>query len=108
MSNETKHTPGPWDAENEVVTLSNVVGEKIVALSAPGRTYEEQLANAKLIAAAPELLAILDELDGTFEQQVYQERSHEDFDASDDREYSVNITAKQLRVLSAALTKATT
>lgn len=62
-------------------------------------------ANAALIAAAPHLLSILSELDGSFEQQVYQERAREDFDAPDDREYCVNITAKQLRAISALIAK---
>lgn len=46
---------------------------------------------------------ILDELEDSFDQQTYTEKSREDFDAPDDREYSVNITAKQLRAISAAL-----
>lgn len=62
-------------------------------------------ANAALIATAPRLLSILSELDGSFEQQVYQERAREDFDAPDDREYCVNITAKQLRAISALIAK---
>lgn len=65
-----------------------------------------QKANARLVEAAPELLAILDELESSFDEQVYEERKHEDFDAPDDREYGVNITAKQLRAISAAITKA--
>lgn len=65
-------------------------------------------ANAVLIAAAPELLAILDELEGEFDRQVYDERRNEGFDAPDDREYGVNITAKQLRAICNAMAKART
>lgn len=63
-------------------------------------------ADAKLIAAAPDLLAVLDELEGSFDQQTYADKVAEEFDALDEREYSVNITAKQLRAISAVLLKA--
>lgn len=46
---------------------------------------------------------ILDELEGSFDEQTYSEKAREDYDAPDDREYSVNITAKQLRAISTAL-----
>lgn len=65
-----KHTPGPW-----VVTLGSVRGqydtvEKIESSSGrvimngghPFRADEEQLANAHLIAAAPEMLWALKHL----------------------------------------------
>lgn len=59
--------------------------------------------DARLIAAAPDMYAVLDELEGTFDEQTYLEKMREDFDAPDDREYSVNITAKQLRAISKIL-----
>lgn len=58
-------------------------------------------------SSAPELLAMLEELEGSFDEQTYQEKAREDFDAPDDREYCVNITAKQLRAISRAIAKAT-
>jgi hypothetical protein len=52
-----------------------------------------------------ELKAILEELGDSFDEQTYSEKAREQFDAPDDREYGVNITAKQLRAISALLTK---
>lgn len=62
----TKHTPGPWEAIQKgginapwnvnVPHLSDTDSMKYVA-GAFGRTGKEQEANARLIAAAPELLA---------------------------------------------------
>lgn len=111
-----KHTPGPWDVEQgthvhdgwTVITarhagmtsatplakISNLLGE------------EEALPDAHLIAAAPDMYEVLDELEGSFDEQTYAEKSREDFDAPDDREYCVNITAKQLRAISRVLSKA--
>lgn len=59
-----KHTPGPWEASQWRVCHS--VGGDIgvicdTANNAKTRT-EENMANAKLIAAAPELLEALEEL----------------------------------------------
>lgn len=63
----TQHTPGPWknDAGAGVVSLSQTEilksGRRVakrVAI-AKGETVEEVIDNARLIAAAPELLAAL-------------------------------------------------
>ena len=67
------HTPGPWkvwgmssnDGEAEVV--SNLDGSKTVCWTADtynedkdkGETTDEDLSNARLISAAPELLAVV-------------------------------------------------
>ena len=72
------HTPGPWtvwgmssnDGEAEVV--SNADGSKAICWTADtynedkdrGETTSEDKANAHLIAAAPELLAVLKDLWG--------------------------------------------
>lgn len=59
---ETKHTPGPWAAFN--------AGQFVASLSEPRRTIAEltgvfrdpsKVANAKLIAAAPDLADQLEE-----------------------------------------------
>lgn len=71
----TKHTPGPWTAGDTYVTALNKYGTNRFACSLEGgyavdsvgydrkykeRTSDEELkANARLIAAAPELLAAL-------------------------------------------------
>jgi hypothetical protein len=62
---EPKHTPGPWQS-HRVGTVS--AGQYLIMIK-PVRggavqkaAEQERLANARLIAAAPEMLAILQEL----------------------------------------------
>lgn len=113
----SKHTPGPWkllkNEDSEEYTVTTKDGEPnyhrglasvSFGFSEPVET--EQHANAKLIAAAPEMFAILDELEDSFGKEIYPEQKKEDFDAPDDREYTVTITAKQWRALGHALGKA--
>ncbi len=53
MSETVKHTPGPW--RNNGQTVFNLVGDEICTC---GKYVDwEHNANARLIAAAPELLA---------------------------------------------------
>jgi hypothetical protein len=52
------------------------------------------------------LLAVAEELEEAFDKDIYPEQVKEDFDAPDDREYSVTISAKQWRALSRAITEA--
>jgi len=56
---ETKHTPGPWDCEEFVVTADDV-GEPCYAYFSDGERIPTTKANARLIAAAPELLEALE------------------------------------------------
>jgi len=66
---QSKHTPGPWTIDGSVRTSINA-GTKHIALANFYNSVEpefnvsgeEHEANARLIAAAPELLAALDEL----------------------------------------------
>jgi len=57
---ETKHTAGQWNPEyNRVISSFNILkdGDIIAAINDDGtKEFEEVEANAKLIAAAPELL----------------------------------------------------
>jgi hypothetical protein len=66
MANETKFTPGPWmfaEGNHRVFTPD---GSDDVAFATAsferGRTYGEMVANARLIAAAPDLYAALDDI----------------------------------------------
>lgn len=62
-----KHTPGPWQLDSVVTTIK--AGDRIVANTEPLQavfgtglrecTEEEKVANARLIAAAPEMLETL-------------------------------------------------
>lgn len=70
---ETKHTPGPWEVDAIDSTTIQIKAEgavvaEVASASAFTRLSEEQRANARLIAAAPELLDALqnfaDQMDG--------------------------------------------
>lgn len=62
MSNQSNHTPGPWQADAEFKDIDSISpqaqGQPICrtpAYKSSGR-FEEEKANALLIAAAPDLL----------------------------------------------------
>lgn len=59
------HTPGPWIVEDDkhgILVLAEGAGLS-VSVTIPGRKITaEDKANARLIAAAPELLAALEEI----------------------------------------------
>lgn len=55
-----KHTPGPWKYENDSQGfICDSSGSDVVADAWYSRDHEVQEANARLIAAAPELLECL-------------------------------------------------
>lgn len=65
---ETKHTPGPWKTPGHDIPIVHVYGAgrfpaivayypALVHAGGAGTTPDERVANARLIAAAPELLA---------------------------------------------------
>ena len=58
---ETKHTPGPWTADRQYIEKKMPPGSnrKIIA-EVYWHVYDEYEANARLIAAAPELLEALE------------------------------------------------
>jgi hypothetical protein len=96
------HTPGPWSLDGRNVLHPD--GERCIAeVHAVDGVFA---ANARLIATAPDMWAVLDELEGAFDKDIFPEQSKDDFDAPDDREYSVTITAKQWRAIGRALSKA--
>lgn len=103
----SKHTQGPWEVfQNEVAPTVPYIKSKTGMVAALfGKGGEEQH-NAKLIAAAPELLEVLGDLEMLFDAQTYDEIKRADFDPPDDHEFTVNITSKQLRAISAVLLKA--
>lgn len=75
MTQKAKHTPGPWELSTRLY-VHGILDSKGLAIAfqdvAPqvdcgsitsrGRTPEETLANARLIAAAPDLLEALEAL----------------------------------------------
>ena len=63
---ETKHTPGPWllhfigvELGNGFIDVESESGRRIYCREVYASDVEEKLANARLIAAAPELLEAL-------------------------------------------------
>jgi hypothetical protein len=57
------HTPGPWFATDTIVAESNRTGSNAICDTAHSRydmSHDEAKANARLIAAAPDLLAALE------------------------------------------------
>lgn len=70
---QTKHTPGPWKAENLLVMEDVTTTKYHICLTNGNRfTKEEAAANAKLIAAAPELLQALVKLQDAYESLCYK------------------------------------
>ena len=76
---DTQHTPGPWlvgglmrvdnsfdctDGDTEIVEITTDDGEFVACVNVPNPNHT---ANARLIAAAPELLAALGKLLDTYE-----------------------------------------
>lgn len=95
----TKHTRGPWEASNGEVTTQQVEGRsfrRIAAVQDYGLGCEPEVdeANARLIAAAPELFAALQQATARLEFAI----RHNDFNVKD------NEAIEQAR---AAIAKAT-
>lgn len=73
---QATHTPGPWEAHtygDKSVSVRHYLGMGLnqpVCEMHPGKTPAERNANARLIAAAPELLAALEEMTATFGWQA--------------------------------------
>ena len=63
----SKHTPGPWGLDGNLIEGPD--GERVACITAYSRRTPKQKANARLIAASPDLLAALQalvaELDGS-------------------------------------------
>lgn len=60
---KTSHTPGPWKASALGRTVTDGAEQVVCRPSAYANNAERQVANARLIAAAPELLDELIEQD---------------------------------------------
>jgi len=60
----SKHTPGPWLIDGRTVYALNSSGYNHMSIYVPrqlgpGSTIEEEMANVRLIAAAPDMLELL-------------------------------------------------
>lgn len=58
----TKHTPGPWTATPRHVTAPETEDRLPMRVTISGGNRDDNKANARLIAAAPDLLAALRDL----------------------------------------------
>lgn len=64
MNSNSQHTPVPWQAygENVCAKLASDTRSEIIATTCGFQSTQRNLANAHLMASAPELLAALAEL----------------------------------------------
>lgn len=75
MSKSNKHTPGPWkfhheDGFNKIKSDAVETGFKDLALVYGGGRFQDANANARLIAAAPDLLEALERLAADYADRV--------------------------------------
>ncbi len=93
---EAKHTPGPWSIYEHVIgEVVSSDGGLVAAASCPSTgKHEETLANARMIAAAPDLYEALANLSPRFERCCIASGS--------DPEYAREATAKSRSALSKA------
>lgn len=67
-----KHTAGAWHITTVPVGIYDKDGRQIASLDSEGSPdidYDESLANAHLMAAAPEMLALLEEVLGDLDNR---------------------------------------
>ena len=76
---ETKHTPGPWETDRnnvhltQIATIHQCLNNDWVEVWSPnalGASEEEMEANARLIAAAPDLLAALESIASMYDYEA--------------------------------------
>jgi hypothetical protein len=77
----SKHTPGPWDNNSRrTVVRETSTGEWIADVG--GHTTPEAHENARLIAAAPELLAAAERVSEAFNREFYNGNAVEEMGGS--------------------------
>jgi len=97
-----QHTPGPWSVNSKAALIDPPDGESICLMRWPTnvRSEEETKANARLIAAAPELLEALTGILAEYEDRKsqwgdeYLWDKHEDKEAIESARAAIN-KAKQ-------------
>lgn len=87
---KTKHTAGPWEIHGHNIEGKILIGKKgekyntgkivTIGWNCCGKDSEEWKANAKLIAAAPELLQMVNELKNSVKRLTEDNLSQEDRD----------------------------
>lgn len=99
---ETKHTKGPWSlttgASGQVHVAFGHDGQYVAKVDAcPVRSVDENDANARLISAAPDLLAALD---------PFVDFPADAFEGDDDASYTMTMTIGDMKRARAAIAKA--
>jgi hypothetical protein len=97
-----QHTPGPWTLNFDGTGAFREQDQPYVFVAALGRPLAERKANARLIAAAPELLEALEEILGPL--NVCSDNPN----VRDDVCLPIEMTMGELRKARAAIAKATT
>lgn len=72
-----RHTTGPWHVTTVPISIRDDKGKQIASLDSEGSPdidYDESLANAYLIAAAPEMLAVLKDVLGEIDDRKLIDR----------------------------------
>lgn len=72
-----KHTTGPWHITTDLIGVYDEDGRQVASLDSEGSPeidYDESLANAYLMAAAPEMLAVLEEVLGELDDRKLIDR----------------------------------
>jgi len=59
----TSHTPGPWRKKYDTHVYAE--GHQLIAICEGAETWQETFANARLLAAAPDLLVALRDLESS-------------------------------------------
>lgn len=79
----SKHTPGPWDLdEGDLSTVYELETSDPLAEVFSDKSAEENVANARLIAAAPELLEALEALLAASEKHIFSTECKRERDAA--------------------------
>ena len=116
---ETKHTPGPWlvhdsyDEDQKIIVWDGdeQAHKPICDMGEIGdMNYADELANAKLIAAAPDLLeALKATIFELLELKAYYLREADSFEGDEKKMYLMNASATDSKLIKAeaAIKKAT-
>lgn len=78
MKEKSTHTPGPWNIKAELNVMGYRGGSEATVATCGGystnrdaeRVHEENIANARLISVAPDMLAVLSEVKAWYLSQA--------------------------------------
>jgi hypothetical protein len=103
------HTPGPWrvsDFDHTEIIMNDLAGTYIAGVRDEAIPYEEARANARLIAAAPELLAALKDARETIERDAQRLRACAEQSHPEERDGHMDGANALIEQVDAAIAKA--